>query len=68
MHSIGELQKFYETGTLIHHKNKSTMKKPDELKHTDGGEGNAPTQEAAPTAPAAEATPTAEAANAGTIE
>jgi hypothetical protein len=42
-------------------------RKPDELKHTDGGEGNAPAQEATPTTPAAE-TQSAEAANAGTTE
>jgi hypothetical protein len=40
-HSIGEILKFYETGTLIHHTKKgSTMSKNrDELKHfSDPGE------------------------------
>jgi len=66
-HSIGELQKFYETGTLIHHtKTRSTMaKKPDELKHFPGDdEKDAPAQEATATPE----TPAAETAQAGTTE
>lgn len=61
-HCIDQLLEHYKTGTLIHHKNKSKMKKPDELKHFGPGdeeEGTKATQE--PAAEVAEATETANA-------
>jgi hypothetical protein len=59
--SAEELLKFYETGTLIHHKKGSTMTKKDELKHiSDPGEVKEETKQE-PAAEVAQAPETGEA-------
>jgi stalled ribosome rescue protein Dom34 len=66
-HNINELMKFYEDGILIHHKKRSTMKKPDELKHfSDPGEVKEETKGTQD--PAAEVAPTPETGEAAAAE